>query len=288
MTLKRFLAAALILSVTLLCACAEPAGLFDSDSKSLTEPDMSVLRIASAPENEPFVYTGRDGELLGFDPALGMLIAERMGLKPVFYSMSENTLLNSLNCGMADIVVSAVEISDDLRRIADFSKSYITIDSSIVTNGNNQEVRDTGSLSSARSVGAVYGTMPYRYLTAELGLTNISEYRSTNELIGAMLRGDIDVMFCDSRDASAFTADYPLFAVREFGIDRHSFSVAVADGDSQMARRINGIIEEFKSDNTLLNLRRAYINGADELKADFNSRLSDLQREAVTAKDEVR
>ena len=276
MNYRRFSAVILILAAMLLGACAEPARLFDSDSKSLAARDSTVLRIAAAPENEPFVYTDSDGRLLGFDSALGMLLAERMNMMAAFYPMSENSLLSALNCGIADVAISAIEPTDERRREAEFSESYITLTSSIVTNSGNTSVNNIDDLKTARNVGAVSGSYSCRYLTNELGLANMSEYRSGTELAGAMLRGDIDVMFADSAEAEVFVAEYPMFAIKQDGIDRHRFLIAAADGNSKLIREINDVLDNFRSDNTLLNLRRAYINGDADLRNEFDSRLESI------------
>ena len=267
----------LILASMLLGACTDSARLFDSDSKSLTERDSTVLRIAAAPENEPFVYTDPDGKLLGFDAALGMIIAERMEMTAAFYQMNEDYLLDSLNCGIADVAISALEVTDDGRRKAEFSDSYITLSSAIVTNAGNGVVGDTDDLKNAQNVGAVSGSLSCRYLTDNLGLPNMSEYPNENELEGAMLRGDIDVMFTDDVYARAFADEYPEFVIKEDNIDRHRYSVAVPDGNSRMARTINELLDDFKTDDTLLNLRRAYINGDAELRSELNARLKEIQ-----------
>lgn len=278
MNIRRFSAAVLISAAMLLCACAEPARLFNSDSKSLTEPDSTLLRIAAAPENEPFVYTDADGTPLGFDPALGMMLAEKMGMTAVFYPMSEDLLINSLNCGLTDIAVSAIEPTDSLRRSAEFSDSYITLSSAIVANGGNGAVNGTSDLKSARCVGAVSGSLSARYLSAELGLSNMTEYSGLYALEGAMLRGDIDIMFCDSFFAREFTAEYHLFVIKEDNIDRRRFAAAAADGNSRLIREINDILDEFRSDGTLLDLRRAYIEGDAALREQYDSKLKNIYR----------
>ncbi len=278
MKIRRVSAAILILAAMLLGACAEPTRLFDSDSKSLTEPDSTLLRIAAAPENEPFVYTDTSGALLGFDPALGTLLAEKMGMTAVFYSMSEELLINSLNCGLTDIAISAIEPTDSLRRSAEFSDSYITMSSAIVANGGNSAVNGTADLRSALCVGTVSGSLSARYLSEGPGLSNTREYSGLGELEGAMLRGDIDIMFCDSFFAREFIAEYPLFVIKEDNIDRHRFAAAAADGNSRLIREVNDVLDEFRSGGTLLDLRRAYIENDAALREQYNLKLKNIQQ----------
>ncbi len=285
MLLKRFLTAAtatamFILLIALLCSCSKQLPGGNSDSKSLTERDASVLHIAISVENEPFEYTGDSGEILGFDAALGMCLAEKMGMEAVFYNMKEDFLLSSLSSGIANIALFALEATDYQRRVADFSDSYITLSSSIVTSASNSSVNDTKSLEAASNIGVIYNSSAYKYLKFTLGLSNITEYYNQNAAAEAMLLGDIDVMVTDSAYAEDFAAAHPDFAIRETGINRQSFLIAVAKGNSDLLKKINKILDEFKEDNTLLNLRRAYVNGDAELRADFDARLKELQNKS--------
>lgn len=278
MRFKRISASIIILTAALLVSCAKPASLFNSDTKSLAEPDSTVLRIACAPENEPFIYTDANGTVLGFDAALAALLAEKLDMTAEYYPMNRDFLLDSLNSGIADIAVSAIEPTDAYRRKADFSDEYITISSAVVANGGNEEINGAGDLKLARNVGVVSGSLPQKYLTDELGLFNMSEYPDRSELEGAMLRGDIDIMFCDSRAAEEFIAEYPLFVIKENNIDRHKFSIAAADGNTRLLREINEALDGFRTDNTLLDLRRAYINGDGALRAEYDTRLVNMQQ----------
>ncbi len=279
MKFKRMGAALLIVAAAVFPAsCSKPDSLFDSDTKSLTEPDTTSLRVAVAPEEEPFVYTDGDGNILGFDAALSSKLAERFGVTAVFYPMKRDSLADSLNCGLADMALSALEATDVLRRKVNFSDAYITLTSAIVANGGNSEINDTDDLKSAQNIGSIYGSLSLRYLKEELGLLNVSEYPDRSELEGAMLRGDIDIMFCDSFAAAEFVSEYPLFAIKEDGIDRHRYAVAVARDNTKLLRKVEEVLEEFRSDNTLLDLRRAYINGDDGLRAEYNTGLKAMQQ----------
>lgn len=273
---KKFFAPVLIL-IFLLCSCSRSASTGNSDGKSLAERDQSVLSICTALSYQPFEYLGDEGELLGFDMALAMLMAEAMDRRPVFCPMDSDSLLSALNCGLADIALCRLEATDVGRRTADFSDSYITIASAIVTNREYTKVTGTDSLREAEKIAAVYGSYSYEYLRA-IGLDNIGEYRNFNQCVGALLRGDAEVMFADTGDAEAFIAEYPEFVIRETDIDRRRFSVAVADGNSELVREINSILAQFRTDGTLLSLRRAYINGDDALRAEYDERLKQYRK----------
>ena len=78
--------------------------------------------------------------------------------------------------------------------------------------------------------------------------------------------------------AEEFVAEYPLFVIKEDDIDRRRYSIAAADGNAKLLREINDVLDEFRTDGTLLDLRRAYINGDNALRDEFDARLENIRQ----------
>lgn len=270
------LVSALILCVLVCCACSAPDSFLSSDSKPRAEKDNSVLNIAFAADSEPFSYPGENDEALGFDAALCMRMCEELELRPVFLIMPRDELLSAVRCGIADIAVSSLAADDDSRRLTDFTDSYITLSSSIVTNVNNTAVRSTYDLREAANIAVVYGSLSHSY-AMEQGLSNISLFKNAGDAKDALLSGAADVLLSDSRTAYELVTENVGFAIRESGIASREYHIAVRDGSSDMLRNINEVLSGFKEDNTLLDLRLAYINGNSGLRAEYDARLTALQ-----------
>ena len=215
--------------------------------KLWTVKDNSIIRIAFTAGYEPFEYIDDSGNYLGFDMALGYKLSESMNRIPVFQNMKSNSLLDSLNCGISDMVISAVEVTDERHQKVDFSDSYITLSSSIITYKDNTDVTNINSLKNAQNVAVVSGSDSGYYLTNNLGLANIKEYRNEAEAELAVLNGGADVLFTDSKIAETFVESKEKRSRRkETNINQRKFCIAVSKGNSDLLRLINEKLNEFK------------------------------------------
>lgn len=270
-----------IMYAFILTSCTQQARSSNSDNKALTAKDNSLLRISFTAGYEPFEYTDDSGYYLGFDMALGYKLSESMNRIPIFQNMKSDSLLDSLNCGISDMIISAVEVTDERHQKVDFSDSYITLSSSIITYKDNTDVNNINSLKNAQNVAVVSGSDSGYYLTNNLGLANIKEYRNEAEAELAVLNGTADVLFTDSKIAETFVNQNRRFTIKETNINQRKFCIAVSKGNSDLLRLINEKLNEFKKDGTLYNLRSAYISGNAELRTKFDEELINIQQDCT-------
>lgn len=267
-----------IMYAFILTSCTPQTRSSNSDSKALTVKDNSILRIAFTAGYEPFEYIDDLGNYLGFDIALGYKLSESINRMPVFQNMKSNSLLDSLNCGISDMVISAVEVTDEKHQKVDFSDSYITLSSSIITHTENTDVNNINNLKNAQNVAVVSGSDSGYYLTNNLGLANIKEYRNETEAEQAILNGSADVLFTDSKNAETFINRNRRYTIKETNINQRKFCIAVSKGNSDLLRLINEKLNEFKKDGTLFDLRAAYISSNAELRSIFDKELINIQQ----------
>lgn len=274
--IKFLLLALLCVSSMFLFSCDQKSD-FNSDIKSSVAKDESVLRIATTAGNEPFEYMDDDGTLLGIDIAVGMLIAEEMDKKPIFENVNYENLMDGLNTGIYDIVISSLTVSDNLKQQVDLTDEYLTLSSSIVASNINTNITDLKSLKKATSVAVVAGTTESRYLNNSYGLNNVIEYRNSNDAMNAMLDNSSDALFIDDNIAKTLVNTYPIYKITTSGIDYRKYSVATAKGDYEMVLKINKILHKLEGNGALVNIRKAYIEKDANLKIFFNNRLKELQ-----------
>lgn len=267
-----------IMYAFILTSCTPQTRSSNSDSKALTVKDNSILRIAFTAGYEPFEYIDDSGNYLGFDIALGYKLSESINRMPVFQNMKSNSLLDSLNCGISDMVISAVEVTDEKHQKVDFSDSYITLSSSIITHTENTYVNNINSLKNAQNVAVVSGSDSGSYLTNNLGLANIKEYRNETEAEQAILNGSADALFTDSKIAETFINRNRRYTIKETNINQRKFCIAVSKGNSDLLRSINEKLNEFKKNGTLFDLRAAYISNNEELRSIFDEELINIQQ----------
>lgn len=271
-------ASVLILLMTS-CISQTPSSLNagSTDSKSGAERDSSVIFIATQPDREPFEYVDDDGDYGGFDVALAVKLCEELERTPVFVSEYGDSLYDVLNCGTAEMTVSSLVQSDKAKQKVDFTEEYITLSSAIVTNVYDSILINESSLKNAPSVGVVSGSYSAEYASGTLGLTNVTEYRNFDEAKDAFFERSCYALLVDEYLAEEVEQRSTEVVIRQRNIGEVKYSIAVAKGNTELLRILNEKISRFKTDGTLLELRRAYLGGDKELNELFMSEIKAVQ-----------
>ena len=121
--MKKFAALFLVLILCLgLCACGSSGAASSSGSAKL------VLGTSADYKPFEFMYPNDKGELVygGIDVSVAQFIADSTGKELQIENMSFDYLLASLQKGDFDIVIAAMEATDERKQSADFSDPYYT------------------------------------------------------------------------------------------------------------------------------------------------------------------
>ena len=90
-----------------------------------------ALRLGTNPGFHPFQYI-EGSEIVGFDIALGQLIAMEHGASLEVVGMEFRDLFPALTDGKIDLIAAAMTITEERKQIADFSIPYFTTEQVII------------------------------------------------------------------------------------------------------------------------------------------------------------
>ena len=115
---------ALLMAMTLI-ACGEKAPVDDEGGDEKT-----TLVMGTSADYAPyeFMYPDANGNMIygGIDISVAQAIADSMGMELEVQNMNFDFLLNNLQQGKCDMVLAAIEVTDDRLLVADFSDPYYT------------------------------------------------------------------------------------------------------------------------------------------------------------------
>ena len=83
-----------------------------------------MLRYGVAVTGAPFVFRGEDDKLVGLDVELGMLVAEKLGMRLEVEEMLFADLIPSLCDEKVDMIGSAITVTPERRELVRFSEPY--------------------------------------------------------------------------------------------------------------------------------------------------------------------
>lgn len=179
--MRKFLLLSLVLVITM--------SVVSGATKKLT------LRIGSAIDYAPFEFRDANGKETGFDIDLISEVAKRLGFKPEFVDMKFTGLIPSLQAKKIDVIASTVTITDERKKIVDFSdpyyKSGITIS---VKKGSS--IKTPADLV-GKKIGVQMGTTSDTYATAVKD-ADVTRFDETSAAFMSLGTGKIDAIVADA------------------------------------------------------------------------------------------
>ena len=197
-----------------------------------------------------FMYPDDNGDLVygGIDVSVAQYIADYTGKELQVENMGFDYLLASLQKGDFDMVIAAMEASDERKESADFSDPYFTDYPPMVLVRADDAAKFTSTESfDGLSVGAQTATTKEGIVNDDLTGAVLVSLQNVNDLVNQLVNGKIDAVVLDGAVAMQFAATNEDLAVAE-SVDlgeAYPYCVAVAKGDPKgLLPGINAAIAE--------------------------------------------
>lgn len=184
------------------------------ETPSAEPPEMPViegstsqgaLRVGTSAVIEPFSFNAH-GRLTGLDIELGRLIGKRLERSVTFQDMQFEALIPALQSGKIDIALSNFNITEERKKLVNFSLPYITNDISILVRRSDLPpvaaavTKTDGFLHSTEAlrdkrIGVLLGSVHDTYATKQYPQATILQYKTPSDLVLAVKSGKVDAAF---------------------------------------------------------------------------------------------
>ena len=228
--MKKITALLLVLAMAVaLCACGS----------SSSTPAADTLVMGTSADYAPFefMYPDESGEMVygGIDVFAADYIAQAMGKTLKVENMSFDYLLASLQKGDYDIVMAAMEATDERKNAADFSDPYYTdYPAMILVKADKADSFKTLADFDGLSVAAQTATTKEQIVTESMPGANLVSLQNVNDIINQLVNDKIDAAVVDGSVALNFVATNPDLAVASASDELGSaepYCIAVQKGE---------------------------------------------------------
>lgn len=179
---------------TLTAAFALLAGAAHADLQQIK--DAGKIRIAVAMGIPQYSYIDGLMQPTGSDVETAKLIAEDLGVDLELVEITNAARVPTIQTGKADIVVSALGITDERKQAIDFSVPYATL-AIVVAAPEDVEIASYDDLTGQR-IGVTRATTNDQDLTANTSGAEILRFEDDATLITAAVSGQIDILSSQS------------------------------------------------------------------------------------------
>ncbi len=253
-----------LLTAALLCCAAPPAA-----PPPAAEPSAGLARIARTGEirigmtgeQPPLSMTARNGEMIGLDVALAAVLARSMGVEPRFVRLPFRDLLDSLDAGDVDLVMSGMTITPERSRRATFVGPYYTSGKSILTRSAElAAVQVPQDLDSAElRIAALEGSTSELFVRKWMPRARLVPSEGLEDAIRMVLANEVDLLIADRETCAFAVLRHPdagllnpavTFTVEPMGI-------AVAANDPRLANLVETYLSALE-ERGVLDTARAF------------------------------
>ncbi len=225
--MKKFIALVLVIVMTV---CLFGCG-------ASKQADSNVLVLGTSADYAPFefMYPNEKGDLIygGIDVSVAQYIADFNKKELKVENMGFDYLLASLQKGDFDMVIAAMEETEERLNSADFSDPYYTDypPMVLVKAADADKYTDTGSFSGV-SVGAQTATTKEDIVKNDLTGANLVSLQLVTDLVNQLVNGKVDAIVLDGAVALQYAESNDDLVVADVDLgEAYPYRVAVAKGD---------------------------------------------------------
>ena len=243
------------LGLALLAACATVAQAAD-------------LKVAIDPTYEPFTYKTPDGKPTGFDVDVANAICAELKRNCVFVEQVWDSMLPGLQARKYDVIVSSLSITEERKRVIDFSDRYYKTPSAIVVKKGTPY---TGPASlKGKRIGVLKGSTQEKWAMGELkpaGVT-VVPYEAQDQVYLDINAGRLDGTVADKVEVHGGFLRKP--EGKDYGYVGHDqyetkyygdgIGIGMRKGQKDLKEQINAAIKTIRSNGTYNTIAKKYFD----------------------------
>ena len=199
---------------------------------------------------------------MGFEYDLAKAFSKYLGVKLKIVTPTWEGLDDSLENEEGDFIASSMTITEQRKKLLDFSDPYLSVQQIAVLHKNNYQLKEIADLK-GKTIHVRRGTSYEERLTElrDRGLDidiKLHDDMPTEELIGMVARRKIEVTIADSNIGALNRRYYPDVKMA-FPIEEpQSLGWAVKKGERGLLDKINGFFRKIREDGFLLKTYEKY------------------------------
>lgn len=224
------------------------------------------LTMATAAEFRPFEYV-ESSEIKGIDIDIAKEIAKRLDKKLEIKNMKFDSVISTVNSGVADIAISSITINSVREKIIDFSTPYYEASQMVIVKNNDsrfvnisskEELLDKINSIKGLKIAVAVSTTGSSYVMGdkELGFSGFDNatpkaYTNSTLALKALIYNQADIMIIDEMPATMLTRTNPTTSLLPFRLTEEHYGIAINKQKPKLKKSIQKALDEMKNDGTL-------------------------------------
>ena len=202
------------------------------------------LRVVTDATFPPMEFV-KDGRRTGFDVDLVEALGKEMGRKIEWIDIDFKGLIPALQSGRADMAMSAIYITDDRRKVVDFSDPYYAGGLVVLTKkaGPIKSLKDLDG----KKVAVQVGTKSVQFLKDNFPKAERVEVEKNQEMFNLAQIGRADAAVTGKPAAKLYAQSHPDMTVLAEQITTEEYGMALPKNQPATTEAINAALKKIKA-----------------------------------------
>ncbi len=222
---------------------------FSTSQKSAAKP-LGTVVVGTNAEFRPMEYVDKDNKIVGFDVDLMNALAKRANFTPKYVNTKWDGIFVALANGEFDAVVSSVTITDERKKVVNFTDPYFNAGQIVAVSKDNTTIKGAADLS-GHKVGVQLGTTG-DIATSKIKGVTVKRYDEITLAFQALKNGDVDAVVNDAPVSADIIKANPELNAKLVGkpFTSELYGIAVNKKKTDLLKALNAALKAVKDDGT--------------------------------------
>lgn len=230
--------------------------------------ELPELKVAIDPTYEPFTFKTPDGKPTGFDVDIAEALCAEIKRKCVYVEQVWDSMIPGLQAKKYDVIISSMSITEDRKKVVDFTDKYYNTPSRIVVK-TETPFSDLNSLK-GKNIGVLKGSTQEKYAMGDLKPVGVKvvPYEAQDQVYLDIKSGRLDGTVADSVEVTGGFLSKPegqgygfvgpvLNDQKYFGIGA---GVALRQGETALRDELNAAIKAIRANGVYDTVSKKYFD----------------------------
>jgi len=230
--------------------------------------ELPELKVAIDPTYEPFTFKTSDGKPTGFDVDIAEALCNEIKRKCVYVEQVWDSMIPGLQAKKYDVIISSMSITDDRKKVVDFTDKYYNTPSRIVVKSETA-FTDLNSLK-GKKIGVLKGSTQEKYAMGDLKPVGVKlvPYEAQDQVYLDIKSGRLDGTVADSVEVTGGFLSKPegqgygfvgpvLNDVKYYG---YGVGIALRQGETGLRDELNAAIKAIRANGVYETVSKKYFD----------------------------
>jgi len=230
--------------------------------------ELPELKVAIDPTYEPFTFKTPDGKPTGFDVDIAEALCNEIKRKCVYVEQVWDSMIPGLQAKKYDVIISSMSITDDRKKVVDFTDKYYNTPSRIVVKADTA-FTDLSSLK-GKNIGVLKGSTQEKYAMGDLRPAGVRvvPYEAQDQVYLDIKSGRLDGTVADSVEVTGGFLSKPegegfgfvgpvLNDVKYYG---YGVGIAMRQGETALLDELNAAIKAIRANGVYETVSKKYFD----------------------------